>query len=72
MASQLLQESIVATNVVDLSETVVAPVVLLHGIDDRCPRDDWTNMISAAIGGQAEVKCVEIGDGRPTSKFTSM
>ena len=29
--------------------STIAPVVLLHGIDDSCPQDDWVDMIQEAI-----------------------
>ena len=53
----------------DKDEVTVAPVALIHGIDDSCPQTSWTDMISNAIGNKAVVKCVEIGDGRNTSIF---
>jgi hypothetical protein len=50
----------------------VAPVALFHGVNDSCPQNSWTNLISEGIGGQAVVKCVEIGDGRISSIFERM
>ena len=54
------------------SESTVAPVALLHGVDDSCPQTKWTNYISEAINYQAVVKCVEVGDGQITSMFERM
>ena len=54
-----------------LSEAV-APVALLHGVDDSCPQTAWTDYISEAIDYQAVVKCVEVGDGVATSIFERM
>ena len=51
------------------TESTVAPVALLHGVDDSCPQTAWTDYISEAINNQAVVKCVEVGDGVATSIF---
>ena len=49
--------------------SAVAPVALFHGIDDRCPQQEWLDYISKGINYAAPVKCVEIGTGKLTSIF---
>jgi hypothetical protein len=41
----------------------VGPVALFHGVNDACPKTDWTDRIAAGIDNAAVVKCVEIGNG---------
>ena len=43
------------------------PTALLHGVNDFCPRDDWTTFIRYYIGDRGKVKCIEVGDGWSTS-----
>ena len=40
----------------------VAPIALIPGVRDNCPRGDWSKRISKSIKHKAEVKCVHAGD----------
>lgn len=54
----------------DVSEKrKVAPIALIPGVRDNCPRGDWSKMISKSIKHKAKVKCVHAGDGKLTSMF---
>lgn len=51
----------------------IAPVVVLHGLNGNCNQiQQWVTDIDTEIGGQAVVKCLEIGDGNVSSIFERM
>ena len=62
-------------DITEMKETnqTVAPIALLHGVDSGCGSvGGWVDMIKNATNDETVVKCVEIGDGRTTSKFMRM
>jgi hypothetical protein len=72
-AEQVFQGAEINTNMVSDDETI-APVVLLHGVDDSCAGsgNSWADAISRGIDNRAVVKCVEIGNGKIASIFERM
>lgn len=68
-AAKMLALGLTGASMASAEESTVAPIVLLHGVTDSCPKDDWTTMISESIKYEAPVKCVEIGDGKISSMF---